>query len=144
MWLKEWTASTNTGLSYLTTCENVNYVKYVYFYAQLLAQPSCKNVSVAVTCWCLYWRSNRLTSCIYSVYLRTLTQLWAEVDLPTFKPPIPGRQTGARIRPLPLPLHVQSPCTVSSPNSGIVSRNQGFILVIRGMTLEGRIVLTGV
>lgn len=27
---------------------------------------------------------------------------------------------------------------------GIIRRNQGFILVIRGMTLEGRIVLTGV
>lgn len=42
-------------------------------------------------------------------YLWHLTEPLAQAVLPLFKPPIPGRQTGARIRPPPLPPRVHSP-----------------------------------
>lgn len=53
-------------------------------------------------------------------------------------------KTGTRIRPPPLPLYVHSPCFVFSSRLklGIMSKNQGFTLIIRGMTVEGRIVFT--
>lgn len=84
-----------------------------------LAQYASARSRTFIAWLILFWRCTGPTSCIHSVYPWHLTQPLAQAVLPLFKPPIPGRQTGARIRPPPLPPHVHSPCTVSSSNSGL-------------------------